>query len=80
MTTDAAFPFLTVLVLLPAATALVVAIIPKSIGEALQRRIVLTTGLLGSLATLALAITIVIRYQAGNGSFRMVSQHQWAPS
>jgi NADH-quinone oxidoreductase subunit M len=80
MTQNPVFPFLTVLVLLPAATALVAAVIPASFGAALQRRLVLGIGLTGSLATLALAITIAVRYQAGDGSFRMVSQHQWAPS
>jgi len=33
-----------------------------------------------SLATLALAVTIAVRYHAGNGGYRLVSQHVWAPS
>jgi len=80
VSTDTAFPFLTVLVLLPAGAAAVAAIIPKAFGERLQRAGVLAVGLLGSLATLALAVTIAIRYQAGDGGYRMVSAHQWAPS
>jgi NADH-quinone oxidoreductase subunit M len=80
MTHDAVFPFLTVLVLLPAGTALVASLIPKSFGEALQRHLVLAVGMLGSLATLALAVTIALRYRPGDGGYRMLSQHEWAPS
>jgi NADH-quinone oxidoreductase subunit M len=80
MSTDTAFPFLTVLVALPAGTAALAALIPKSFGEKLQRSLVLWVGLLGSLATLALAVTIAVRYRAGDGGYRMVSVHQWAPS
>jgi NADH-quinone oxidoreductase subunit M len=80
MTHDTAFPFLTVLVLLPAGAALAVALIPAALGERLQRRAVYTVGMGASLATLALAVTIAVRYHAGNGGYRLVSQHVWAPS
>ena len=80
MTHDTAFPFLTVLILLPAGAAVVAALVPSSLGERAQRMTVQAVGLAGSLATLALAITVAVRYQAGDGGFRLVSQHVWAPT
>ncbi len=80
MTHDTAFPFLTVLILLPAGAALVAAMVPTSLGEHRQRIAVEVVGLVGTCATLALAITIAVRYHAGDGSYRLVSDHQWAPS
>lgn len=79
MTHDTAFPFLTVLVLLPACGALVAVLVPTGLGERLQARVVQAIGLVTTLSTLALAATIAARYQAGNGGFRLVSQHIWAP-
>ncbi len=79
MTHDTAFPFLTVLVLLPAVAAVVVAAVPARLGASVQRRVVEAVGLGATLATLALAITITVRYQAGNGGFRLISDHMWAP-
>ena len=55
-----------------------VALIPASLGERFQRRAVYGVGLGASIATLALAITIVLWYRAGNGGYRLVSQHVWA--
>jgi NADH-quinone oxidoreductase subunit M len=78
VTHDSAFPFLTVLVLLPAGAGLLVATVPKGIGERAQRRVVDGLGLAGTLATLALAVTVAVRYRAGDGGFRLVSRHQWA--
>jgi len=80
MTHDTAFPFLTVLVLLPAGAALAVALVPAFIGARAQKMAVYTLGLGASIATLALAITIAVRYRAGNGGYRLVSQHVWASS
>ena len=80
MTHDTAFPFLTVLVLLPAGAAVVAALVPASLGERAQRRAVYAVGMAGTLATLALAVTIAVRYHAGNGGFRLVSQHVYASS
>jgi len=80
MTHDTAFPFLTALVLLPAGAAIAVALIPASLGERVQRRAVYGVGMAASLATLALAVTIAVRYHAGNGGYRLVSQHVWAQS
>jgi NADH-quinone oxidoreductase subunit M len=80
VTHDTAFPFLTVLVLLPAGAALAAALVPRSIGERRQRVAVEAIGLTATVATLALAVTIAVRYHAGNGSYRLVSVHQWAPT
>jgi NADH-quinone oxidoreductase subunit M len=80
VTHDNAFPFLTVLILIPAGAGLVAAFVPQSIGETLQRKVVEVIGLVATVATLALAVTIAVRYQAGNGSYRLVSDHQWVPS
>ncbi len=79
MTHDNAFPFLTVLVLLPAGAALVTALVPDGIDERLRRLAVHVLGLGASLATLALAVTVAARYRAGNGGFRLVTDHIWAP-
>ena len=75
VTHDTAFPFLTVLVLLPAGAALAVALVPASLGERRSASPWTPSGMAASLATLALAITIAVRYHAGNGSYRLVSQH-----
>ncbi|HUI03659.1 MAG TPA: NADH-quinone oxidoreductase subunit M [Acidimicrobiales bacterium] len=80
MTHDNAFPFLTVLVLLPAGASVVSALVPGALGETRQRRLVYGVGLGATLATLALAVTVAVRYRAGDGGFRLVSQHVWAPS
>src|SRR5579862_7301249 len=78
MTHDTAFPFLTALILLPAGAALAVALVPSSLGARVQRTVVQVLGLAGALATLALAVTIAVRYQAGDGGFRLVTRHVWA--
>ncbi|MHB8681010.1 MAG: complex I subunit 4 family protein [Acidimicrobiales bacterium] len=78
MTHDTAFPFLTVLLLLPAGAGLLAALVPSSLGERAQRLTVDAVGLAGTLGTLALAITVAIRYRAGDGGFRLVSRHVWA--
>ncbi len=79
MTHDTAFPFLTVLVLLPAGGALVTAAMPTWLAPVRHEMVTRLLGLGTTLATFALAITIAVRYQAGNGGFRLVSDHEWAP-
>jgi NADH-quinone oxidoreductase subunit M len=79
VTHDNAFPFLSVLIFLPAIGAAVVALVPKSVGERYQRLAVEAIGLVATVATLALAVTIAVVYHAGNGSYRLVSDHPWAP-
>jgi NADH-quinone oxidoreductase subunit M len=73
---DTAFPFLTVLVLLPAGAALVTALVPRSLGNR-QRLAVELIAAAAMLATLALAITIAVRFHTGDGGFQMVSNHSW---
>ncbi len=80
MTYDGAFPFLTVLVLLPAGAALAVALVPASVERAPSAPRCTGSAWRPACATLALAITIAVRYQAGNGGYRLVSQHVWASS
>ena len=70
-----AFPYLTVLVLLPAGGAVAVAAlvkVPRVVSEAL--------GIAVSLATLGLAIAVTVLLHAGDGGFQFVSQHVWAAS
>jgi len=78
VTHDGAFPFLTVLVLLPAGTAVAAALVPRGLSERATHVAVQVVGLAGSLATLALAVTIAARYQAEGGGYRFVSRHEWA--
>jgi NADH-quinone oxidoreductase subunit M len=56
------------------------ALVPRGLSERATRLAVGGVGLAGTLATLALAVTVAIRYRAGSGGFRLVSIHQWAPS
>jgi NADH-quinone oxidoreductase subunit M len=77
---DTAFPFLTVLVLLPAVAAGFTAFVPSSLGAALQRRVVQLIGGASMIATLALAITIAVRFHTNYSGFQMVSDHAWTGS
>ncbi|MCL4423186.1 MAG: NADH-quinone oxidoreductase subunit M [Actinobacteria bacterium] len=69
------FPFLTTLVILPAASAVVIALLPKS-----WRRAAELAGIIASLAVLALAITAGVRFAPGVSGYQMISSHQWVPS
>ncbi|MGH9029167.1 MAG: proton-conducting transporter membrane subunit, partial [Acidimicrobiales bacterium] len=80
MTHDGAFPFLTVLILLPAGAAVVAALVPRNLPERTSRLVVQAVGFAGTLATLALAVTVAVRYRTGNGGYRLVSRHQWVPT
>jgi NADH-quinone oxidoreductase subunit M len=69
------FPLLTVLVLAPVVGAAVVALVPDTkvpswLHEAL--------GLAASLVTLAVAVTIAVRFRTGDGGFQLTSNHNWA--
>ncbi len=67
-----AFPYLTVLVLLPAGAALAVALVPGS-----QRKVVQAVGLVASLAVLGFAAAATVAFKTGDGSYQFVSTHQW---
>lgn len=79
MATDPIFPFLTVLVLLPAGGALVCALLPKTANERAERWTVLAVGVTAMLATLALALTVMVRFHAGYSGFQMQERDRWIP-
>ena len=66
------FPILTVLVLLPAAGALLVAVLPRSRPELLKAAAVLV-----SIAAAALGGWMLVEFQTGATGFQFVSQHSW---
>ncbi len=69
---SAGFPYLTVLVLLPAGAALLTAVLPSG-SRALMRAV----GWAGSLATLGVAVAATVAFTSGDGNFQMVSVHPW---
>jgi NADH-quinone oxidoreductase subunit M len=69
------FPFLTVLVLLPAAGAIVVAAIPSNRAPAWFHQ---TAGLAVSVATLGVAVAAAVEFKAGYPGYQLVSSHVWA--
>ncbi|MCL4413802.1 MAG: NADH-quinone oxidoreductase subunit M [Actinobacteria bacterium] len=78
MSSTPVFPFLTTLVLLPAGGALAAALVPRSLSERTERLVVQAIGLVTTLATLALAIAVTIRFKVGDGGYQMTSRHAWA--
>jgi NADH-quinone oxidoreductase subunit M len=66
------FPILTVIVLLPAAGALLVAVLPRSRPELLKAAAVLV-----SIAAAALGGWMLVEFQTGATGFQFVSQHAW---
>jgi NADH-quinone oxidoreductase subunit M len=71
------FPFLTALILIPAIGAAVVALIPRDRVAAWVHEAV---GLAVSVITLALAITLLLRFQTHFGGYQFTSDHIWAKS
>lgn len=71
-----AFPFLTVLVLLPAGGGLLVAF--AGTVRALPRAVVEWFGIAVALATLGLAIAVAALFTTATGGFQFVSNHAWA--
>ena len=69
------FPFLTVLVLLPAGAALVAALLPAW-SPALARMV----GWAGTVATLGVAAATTDQFRAGHGGFQLVTTHPWISS
>jgi NADH-quinone oxidoreductase subunit M len=66
------FPILTVIVLLPAAGALLLAVLPRSRPELLKAAAVLV-----SVAAAALGGWMLVEFQAGATGFQFVSEHTW---
>ena len=69
------FPFLTVLVLVPAVGAAVVALVPPRL---VARRFHEVVGALVGLFTLVLAVVIAGQFQIHDAGYQMVSDHVWA--
>jgi NADH-quinone oxidoreductase subunit M len=69
------FPFLTVLVLLPAGGALASALMVR-----VRREVVEGFGIAVALATLGFAIALTVLLHAGDGGYQFVSRHVWASS
>jgi NADH-quinone oxidoreductase subunit M len=70
------FPFLTVLVLLPAGGAAGVALMGMFTN--VERRFLEVVSLLVALLTLALAIVVGVYFKVGDSSYQFTSQHDWA--
>jgi NADH-quinone oxidoreductase subunit M len=67
------FPYLTVLVLLPAAGALAVALLGNA-----HRRVLELLGLAVSLAVLGFAIAVAVLFHTHDAGYQFVSDHVWA--
>jgi NADH-quinone oxidoreductase subunit M len=77
------FPYLTVLVLLPAGAALLLLVV-TSLGLVpqpdVERRAVQVIGWAGVLATFGVAIAMLAKFASGSGGFQLVTTHAWIPS
>ncbi len=71
-----AFPYLTVLILLPAGGALGVALLGAR--RHVARAVVEWVGIAVSLATLGLAVVVAALFATTTGGFQFVSDHRWA--
>jgi NADH-quinone oxidoreductase subunit M len=71
-----AFPYLAVLVLLPAGGALAVALVGALPG--VRRAVVEWLGIAVALATLGFAIALAAQFSTSTGGFQFVSDHAWA--
>src|SRR5437867_2678397 len=69
------FPLLTILIFLPLAAALIVAGIDRRRSDALYG-----VGLAGSLAALALATVVFVRFDPGQAALQVVERTAWIPS
>ncbi len=72
---NASFPFLTVLVLLPAAGAAVVALVPPRVVPSWFYQY---AGAMVALGTLAVAVAVAVEFKTGDGGYQLVSDHTWA--
>jgi NADH-quinone oxidoreductase subunit M len=78
-----AFPYLTVLVLVPAVAAVVLPIITSLVtpdNPEAERRIVQVVGWAGVLVTLGISIAVLVKFTSGSGGFQLVSSHAWISS
>ncbi len=70
-----AFPYLTVLILVPAGAGILAAGLPGR-----SRLATKAIGWAGSLATLGFSIAMAVQFATRHGGFQMVSNHPWASS
>ncbi|MGD0742240.1 MAG: NADH-quinone oxidoreductase subunit M [Acidimicrobiales bacterium] len=70
-----AFPFLTALVLVPVAAALLTLVLPRRAGWAIR-----AVGLAGALGVAGIAAAVLDEFRAGFGGYQMVSDHPWVAS
>ncbi len=71
------FPYLTVLVLLPAAGAAAVVLLGAL--PQVPRRALELLGLAVSVATFGVAVAMGVAFHAGQAGYQMVADHQWVP-
>jgi NADH-quinone oxidoreductase subunit M len=71
-----AFPYLTVLVLLPAGGAAATALL-GAVG-AVRREVTEWLGIAVTFATLGVALAVAVQFSTGTGGFQFVSDHPWA--
>ncbi|MGH9179083.1 MAG: NADH-quinone oxidoreductase subunit M [Acidimicrobiales bacterium] len=69
---DLGFPILTAIVLVPAATAAIIAVLPKSRPDVIK-----LVALLGSLATGVLTVVLAVEFEAGEAGYQFLSEHSW---
>ncbi|PPJ30820.1 NADH-quinone oxidoreductase subunit M [Nocardia nova] len=69
------YPWLTTLWVLPLAGAVVVLAVPAG-----RRTVARATGLVLSLATLAVAIVVAVRFDPGGPQYQLVESHRWIPA
>jgi len=77
------FPYLTVLVLLPAGAAVVLPLLVSLAAPSnpeIERRLVQVVGWAGVLATLGIAIAVLATFASGSGGFQLVTSHTWISS
>ena len=72
MNDDLGFPILTTIVLLPAAAAAAVALVPKG-----RTDVIKIVGLLATLATGILTIVLAAEFEAGEAGYQFLSEHTW---
>jgi len=75
VTHSPSFPYLTVLVLLPAGGAVVTAALVN-----VKRQVVEAVGIAVALATLGIAIAVTVLMHTTDGGYQFVSRHVWASS
>ncbi|WP_063007484.1 NADH-quinone oxidoreductase subunit M [Nocardia kruczakiae] len=69
------YPWLTTLWVLPLAGAVVVLAVPAG-----RRTLARVTGLVLSLATLAVGIVVAVRFDPGGPQYQLVESHRWIPA